>query len=159
MSYAYLNYLIYQTRAWNFVLRKLKFGTIYYAYLNELPFKYYISILGGVGKPCLYNTSTLPNQFRHLLPYTSIFIQQFEPFGQFCCNFTLLKLQSVIIPNIDNLAVMLTVQLSNINCNVVHCTQNTCTVYTLYNCTVYTVPLHSLYSPDKQYKVKTTAVK
>ena len=29
------------------MLRKLEFDTIYYAYLNESPFKYYISILGG----------------------------------------------------------------------------------------------------------------
>ena len=62
--------------------RKLEFDMIYYAYLNKSPFKYYISILGGVGglKPCLlclfrgggmggpefgetclYNTCTLPN--------------------------------------------------------------------------------------------------
>ena len=27
---------------------KLDFDTIYYAFLNESPFKYYISILGGV---------------------------------------------------------------------------------------------------------------
>ena len=52
---------------------------MYYVYLNILPFKYYISILGGVGglspclfclfregggpefrKTCLYNTCTLP---------------------------------------------------------------------------------------------------
>ena len=26
-----------------------EFDTIYYAYLNESPFKYYISILGGIG--------------------------------------------------------------------------------------------------------------
>ena len=31
------------------MFRKLDFDTIYYEYLNELPFKYYISILGGVG--------------------------------------------------------------------------------------------------------------
>ena len=37
------------TRAWNFVLRKLDFDTIYHAYLNESPFKYYISTLGGRG--------------------------------------------------------------------------------------------------------------
>ena len=30
------------------MLRKLEFDTIYYAYFNESPFKYYISILGGV---------------------------------------------------------------------------------------------------------------
>ena len=60
------------------MFRKLDFDTIYYAYLNESPFKYYISILGGVGglrqglfllfkgggpefgKTCLYNTCTLP---------------------------------------------------------------------------------------------------
>ena len=49
------NYLIYHTWAWNFVFRKLEFDTIYHAYLNESPFKYYISILGGVGglRPCL----------------------------------------------------------------------------------------------------------
>ena len=35
---------------------KLEFDNIYYAYLNEAPFKYYISILGGVGglRPCLF---------------------------------------------------------------------------------------------------------
>ena len=31
------------------MFRKLEFDTIYYAYLNESPFNYYISILGGVG--------------------------------------------------------------------------------------------------------------
>ena len=31
------------------MLRKLEFDTIYYTYLNISPFKYYISILGGVG--------------------------------------------------------------------------------------------------------------
>ena len=31
------------------MFRKLDFDTIYYAYLNESPFKYYKSILGGVG--------------------------------------------------------------------------------------------------------------
>ena len=31
------------------MFRKLEFDTLYYAYLNESPFKYYISILGGVG--------------------------------------------------------------------------------------------------------------
>ena len=37
------------------MFRKLKFDTIYYSYLKELLFKYYISILGGVGglRPCL----------------------------------------------------------------------------------------------------------
>ena len=45
------------------------FNIIYHVYLNESPFKYYISILGGVGGPefgnaCLYNTCTLPNSFR-----------------------------------------------------------------------------------------------
>ena len=36
--------------------RKLEVDTIYYAYLNKLPFKYYISILGGGGGlgPCLF---------------------------------------------------------------------------------------------------------
>ena len=37
------------------MFRKLEFDTMYYAYLNESPFKYYISILGGgvrnSGKP------------------------------------------------------------------------------------------------------------
>ena len=38
------------------MFRMLEFDTIYYAYLNEQPFKYYISILGGVGglRPCLF---------------------------------------------------------------------------------------------------------
>ena len=31
------------------MFRKLKFYMIYYAYLNESAFKYYLSILGGVG--------------------------------------------------------------------------------------------------------------
>ena len=31
------------------MFRKLEFDTIYYAYLNKSPFKYYISILRGVG--------------------------------------------------------------------------------------------------------------
>ena len=35
---------------------KLEFNTIYYAYSNKSPFKYYISISGGVGgpRPCLF---------------------------------------------------------------------------------------------------------
>ena len=35
---------------------KLEFDTIYHAYSNESPFKYYISILGGVRgqMPCLF---------------------------------------------------------------------------------------------------------
>ena len=32
-----------------FVFKKLEFDTIYYAYLNKSPFKYYISFLGGGG--------------------------------------------------------------------------------------------------------------
>ena len=39
------------------MFRKLEFDRIYYAYLNESPFKYFISILGwGVGglRPCLF---------------------------------------------------------------------------------------------------------
>ena len=38
------------------MFRKLDFDTIYYAYLIEWPFKYYISILGGMGgrRPCLF---------------------------------------------------------------------------------------------------------
>ena len=31
------------------MFRKLEFDKIYYAYLNKSPFKYYISILGGMG--------------------------------------------------------------------------------------------------------------
>ena len=31
------------------MFRKLEFVSIYYAYMNKLPFKYYISILGGGG--------------------------------------------------------------------------------------------------------------
>ena len=39
-----------------FCFRKLKFITIYNANSNKSPFKYYISILGGVGglRPCLF---------------------------------------------------------------------------------------------------------
>ena len=48
-SYISLNYLIYKSRALNFTFRKLEFDTIYNAYSNESPFKYYISILGGGG--------------------------------------------------------------------------------------------------------------
>ena len=47
-----LNYLIYETWAWTFVFRKLEFDMIYYAYLNDSPFKYYISLFllfRGVG--------------------------------------------------------------------------------------------------------------
>ena len=74
--------MIYKSRALNFAFRKLEFDTIYNAYSNKSPFKYYISILGGVGglrpclcclfrggmggpelgKTCLYNTCTLPNE-------------------------------------------------------------------------------------------------
>ena len=62
------------------MFRKLAFDTIFYVYLIESPFKYYISILLGVGgrrpclfclfflawggpefgETCLYNTCTLP---------------------------------------------------------------------------------------------------
>ena len=39
-----------------YCFRKLKFTTIYNTYSNKSPFKYYISILGGVGglRPCLF---------------------------------------------------------------------------------------------------------
>ena len=36
------------------MFRKLEFDTIYYAYLNESPFKYYISILGGWGSEAMF---------------------------------------------------------------------------------------------------------
>ena len=38
------------------MFRKLEFDTIYYEYLNKSPFKYSISILGGMGgpRPCLF---------------------------------------------------------------------------------------------------------
>ena len=48
------------------MLRKPEFDTIYYANLNESPFKYYISILGGgpeFGKTYLYNTCSLPHSW------------------------------------------------------------------------------------------------
>ena len=53
--------MIYKSRALNFAFRKPEFDMIYNAYLNESPFKYYISVLGGVGGPefgktCVYNT-------------------------------------------------------------------------------------------------------
>ena len=64
--------MIYKGRALDFAFRKLELDTIYYAYLNKVPFKYYIRILGGgvcghayfaylgggpeFGKTCLYNT-------------------------------------------------------------------------------------------------------
>ena len=35
------------------MLRKLEFDTIHYAYLNDSPFKYYISILGGGGSEAM----------------------------------------------------------------------------------------------------------
>ena len=66
---------MYKSRALNFAFKKPEFITIYNAYLNKSPFKYYISVLGGVGglrhayfaylggvggpelgKTCLYNT-------------------------------------------------------------------------------------------------------
>ena len=39
-----------------FCFMKLDSDTIYNAYLNKLPFNYYISILGGMGglRPCLF---------------------------------------------------------------------------------------------------------
>ena len=48
--------MIYKSRALNFAFRKLEFDTIYNAYSNKSPFKYYISVLGGVGglRPCLF---------------------------------------------------------------------------------------------------------
>ena len=51
------------------------------AYSNESPFKYYLSILGGVGSPkfvktCLYNTWTLPylNRINWLLKISVFFL-------------------------------------------------------------------------------------
>ena len=41
--------MIYMSRALNFAFRKLEFDTIYNAYSNKSPFKYYISALGGGG--------------------------------------------------------------------------------------------------------------
>ena len=35
------------------MFRKLEFDTVYYAYLKESLFKYYISILGGGGEAML----------------------------------------------------------------------------------------------------------
>ena len=48
-TYISSNYLIYKSRALNFAFRELQFDTIYNTYLNESPFKYHISILGGLG--------------------------------------------------------------------------------------------------------------
>ena len=48
-SYISLNYLIYKIRAIHFAFRKLESDTIYNAYSNESPFKYYISVLRGGG--------------------------------------------------------------------------------------------------------------
>ena len=72
--------MICKSRPLNFAFRKLEFDTIYNAYSNKSPFKYYISILGvggggseamlillikgggpEFGKTCLYDTCTLPN--------------------------------------------------------------------------------------------------
>ena len=67
---------MYSSRRWDYAFRKLEFNTKCYTYLNELPFKHYMSNLGGVGvlghayfdylggggggpefgKTCLYNT-------------------------------------------------------------------------------------------------------
>ena len=41
--------MIFKSRALNFAFRKPEFNTIYNAYSNELPFKYYISVLEGGG--------------------------------------------------------------------------------------------------------------
>ena len=41
--------MIYKSRALNFAFRKPEFDTIYNTYLNESPFKYDISVLGGGG--------------------------------------------------------------------------------------------------------------
>ena len=48
-SYSSLKNLIYSSRAWDFAFRKLEFDKICYVYSNKSPFKYYISILEGVG--------------------------------------------------------------------------------------------------------------
>ena len=39
--------MIYKGRALDFAFRKLELDTIYNAYSNESPFKYYISTFGG----------------------------------------------------------------------------------------------------------------
>ena len=52
-SYIPSKYLIYKSRALNFAFRKLEFDTIYNAYSNILPFKYYISIFGGGGSEAM----------------------------------------------------------------------------------------------------------
>ena len=39
---------MYKNRVLIFAFRKLELNVIYNAYSNESPFKYYISILGGV---------------------------------------------------------------------------------------------------------------
>ena len=56
MSHVCLNYFIYKRRERNFGFMKLEFNVIYYTYLNESSFKYYISILGGVVglRSCLF---------------------------------------------------------------------------------------------------------
>ena len=46
-SYISLTYPIYKSRALNFPFMKLEFNIKYDTYLNKLPFKYHISILGG----------------------------------------------------------------------------------------------------------------
>ena len=47
-SYISLNYLIYKSRTLTFAFRKLELDMIYNVYSNELPFKYYVIILGNV---------------------------------------------------------------------------------------------------------------
>ena len=42
-----INYLIYFSRAWNFVFRKLEFNMICYAYSNESPFKHFRGYRGS----------------------------------------------------------------------------------------------------------------
>ena len=44
-----MTYRIYKGRVLDFAFRKLELDTIYNAYSNESPFKYYISVLGGGG--------------------------------------------------------------------------------------------------------------
>ena len=70
-------WITWYIRAWNFVFWKLELDTIYFAYLNESPFKYYtgcsLMILEKYQIPTLTRKQSVSLKWCHFLPYPSPF--------------------------------------------------------------------------------------